>query len=47
MAYPKIRKNIVTFKSPWINKDAVIARANLKDQYNLHMHSKIQEHRYL
>jgi hypothetical protein len=46
IAYPKIRKNIVgTFKSPWINKDAIIARAKLKDLYNLYMQSKTQEHR--
>jgi hypothetical protein len=36
-----------TFKSPWINKDAIIARANLKDLYNLYRQSKIQEHRYI
>jgi hypothetical protein len=46
IASPKIRKNIVsTFKSPWINRDAVIARENLKDLYSLHMQSKIQEHK--
>jgi hypothetical protein len=43
---PKVRRNIVsTLKSPWINKDAVIARTKLKDLYNLYMQSKIQEHR--
>jgi hypothetical protein len=43
MTCPKVRKNIV--KSPWINKDAVIARANVKDLHNLYVQSKTQEHR--
>jgi hypothetical protein len=46
IARPKVRRNIVsTLKSPWINKDAIIAWAKLKDLYNLYMQSKIQEHR--
>jgi hypothetical protein len=46
IACPKVRRNIVsTLKSSWINKDAVMARAKLKDLHNLYMQSKIQEHR--
>jgi hypothetical protein len=46
IACPKVRRNIVsTLKSPWINIDAVIVRAKLKDLYNLYMQSKIQEYR--
>jgi exonuclease III len=31
IACPKVRRNNVSIVSPWINKDAVIARAKLKD----------------
>jgi hypothetical protein len=37
--------SFATFKSPWINRDANVARANLKDLYNLYRQCKIQEHR--
>jgi hypothetical protein len=46
IASPKVRRNIIrAVKVPWINKDIVIAKKQLKDLYNIYRLSQIQEYR--
>jgi hypothetical protein len=45
LACSKVRRNIVRSSNvPWINNDAISARAKLKSLYDLYMQSKTQEH---
>jgi hypothetical protein len=46
LSCPEVRRNIASaLNVPWINNDVITARTKQKDLYDLHMQSKIQEHR--